>query len=249
LSVELLESLATITTSIFETADRMSLREALKFGCSALGFERFTLTCHSAPGRELVLDHTLSTVDSSFMRDYDHFNWFDCDPNARRIVAGDGPFFWNTRLDRYADVRNRSYIDFLHSSRMRTGLLIPLPHRPRTLSVMGMSTSGNHSFPRETVLAATIMANAGMAKAEMLGLCPQFSVDEAVGIRLLSNPQMEILKWIAEGKSNLVIATIAGLNVRAVRYHVAEILRKLGVATRTQAAAILMSSKLRPRGH
>ncbi len=244
MSNELLEKLAMITTLIFNAEDREALKEALESGCVTLGFERFTLTCHVERGRGLILDYTLSTVGGSFMQDYDHFNWFDSDPNARRVIAGTAPFFWNTRLDQYADVRNRSYLDFLHSVQMCTGLLIPLPDRLGRASVMGMSTSTNHSFSQETAFAAMIIANAGKAKAEMLGLCPQISVDEAIAIRSLSHVQLEILRWVAEGKSNSIIAGIMGLNERAVRYHVSQILQKLGVATRSQAAAIFGAGKV-----
>lgn len=243
MGAELLDTMVTVTTSIYEAEDRAALVNALKSGCSALGFDNFTLTCHSPPGRELILDHTLSSLGGNFMSDYDHYDWFECDPNAPRVLAGERPFFWDTRLDQYADVRNRSYLDYLHSAEMRTGVLVPLPHRPGTASVMGMTTLANRDFPLETLFAAAILANAGMARAEMLGLCPGISSDEAAGVRLLSRPQLEILKWITEGKSNFDIATIMGLNERAVRYHVTEILRKLSVATRAQAAVIFRSSR------
>jgi LuxR family transcriptional regulator len=54
----------------------------------------------------------------------------------------------------------------------------------------------------------------------------------------LTDKQIEIVKWIREGKSNTDIATIMNLPVRTIRYHVSEIIRKLGVATRAQAACI-----------
>jgi LuxR family transcriptional regulator len=93
-------------------------------------------------------------------------------------------------------------------------------------------------------LAAKALGTAAMGKAEILGLCPEVSVDEALAMRSLSPLQQEILNWIAEGKSNLDIATIMNLGERAVRYHVPEILRKLGVATRMQAAAIRRGEQL-----
>lgn len=63
-------------------------------------------------------------------------------------------------------------------------------------------------------------------------------------VRLLSRPRREILNGIAKGKSNSTIATIMGLNERAIRYHVSQTLQKLGVATRAQAVAIFGSGKL-----
>lgn len=57
----------------------------------------------------------------------------------------------------------------------------------------------------------------------------------------LSSRQMEILGWIAQGKSNADIAIIVGSAKRTVDYHVSEILRKLEVASKAQAAAIYSS--------
>lgn len=65
--------------------------------------------------------------------------------------------------------------------------------------------------------------------------------DDALRLKQLSGRQTEILKWVAAGKSSVEIAIILDLNKRNVDCHVAEILRKLAVANRTQAAAIYIS--------
>jgi len=104
--------------------------------------------------------------------------------------------------------------------------------------MMSLTSLRDRGYDADIMSAVAIMANAAMAKAEMLGLCPEISADEAHTVHALSERQVEILKWIAEGKSNPAIATITGLNDRAVRFHVSEILRKLGIASRSQAGAI-----------
>lgn len=58
----------------------------------------------------------------------------------------------------------------------------------------------------------------------------------------LSGTQLAYLRWAAEGKSSADIAIITGATRRTVDYHFAEILRKLGVASRTQAVAWLAQS-------
>ena len=57
----------------------------------------------------------------------------------------------------------------------------------------------------------------------------------------LSRRQAEVLSWIAEGKTNADIATILGTAQRTVEKHVEHILRRLGVETRTAAAARALS--------
>jgi LuxR family transcriptional regulator len=242
LSAELLETLVDITTSIFAATDRMGLFHALDDGTAAFGFDKFGLSCHKPAGPEFVIDATLSSANEHFIREYERNNWFDDDMNAARIMNKSAPLFFDTKQDIYTESRKKNYIDFLHSTQMCTGLLIPLASRTGTVSVMGMIAATNRRFGREMLYGGSIMANAAMAKAEMLGLCPDISADEAAAIRSLSRPQIEILKWITEGKSNLDIATIMVLNERTVRYHVTEILKKLGVVTRSQAARIFGAS-------
>ncbi len=52
----------------------------------------------------------------------------------------------------------------------------------------------------------------------------------------LSRRETEVLHWIAEGNSNAAIATILGISKRTVDKHVENILRKLHVETRVEAA-------------
>jgi DNA-binding CsgD family transcriptional regulator len=57
----------------------------------------------------------------------------------------------------------------------------------------------------------------------------------------LSRRETEVLTWVAEGKTNPEIATILGANVRTIEKHLENVLTKLGVETRTAAAALALS--------
>ncbi|HEY1769160.1 MAG TPA: helix-turn-helix transcriptional regulator [Chthoniobacterales bacterium] len=48
--------------------------------------------------------------------------------------------------------------------------------------------------------------------------------------------ETEIVKWIAEGKTNFEIAIILGISRATVKTHVEHVLQKLDVTTRTAAA-------------
>ena len=60
----------------------------------------------------------------------------------------------------------------------------------------------------------------------------------------LTDTQASILQWAAAGKSNGDIAEIVGLSRRNCEYHMGEIFRKLGVATRGQAIAALTEGRV-----
>jgi DNA-binding NarL/FixJ family response regulator len=62
------------------------------------------------------------------------------------------------------------------------------------------------------------------------------TIEELVSLGL-SRRQAEVLTWIVEGKTNGEIATILTMSERTVEKHVQQILTRLGVETRTAAAA------------
>jgi DNA-binding CsgD family transcriptional regulator len=57
----------------------------------------------------------------------------------------------------------------------------------------------------------------------------------------LSRRETEALAWVAEGKTNADIAIILGASVRTIDKHLERVFRKLGVETRTAAAACALA--------
>ena len=57
----------------------------------------------------------------------------------------------------------------------------------------------------------------------------------------LSPRELECLKWVLGGKSDTDIGKILGISHTTVHFHIERIKKKLGVRTRTQAAAMVMT--------
>jgi DNA-binding CsgD family transcriptional regulator len=55
----------------------------------------------------------------------------------------------------------------------------------------------------------------------------------------LTQREVEVLLWVAKGKTNRDIADILGMSPRTVNKHLEHIYVKLGVETRTAAAAVV----------
>ena len=58
----------------------------------------------------------------------------------------------------------------------------------------------------------------------------------------LSGRELEVLQLASSGSTNGEIGERLGLSVHAVKFHLASIYRKLGVANRTEAAVALVAS-------
>jgi DNA-binding CsgD family transcriptional regulator len=61
-------------------------------------------------------------------------------------------------------------------------------------------------------------------------------VSDRGGIKTMSHREVEILRWISEGKSNPEIGIILDISPRTVQKHVENLFRKLNVSSRTSAA-------------
>lgn len=66
----------------------------------------------------------------------------------------------------------------------------------------------------------------------------------AAGMRHLSARELDVLRLMADGRSNKEIASDLGLSEKTVKSHVSSVLGKLGVADRTQAAVLAVRSGL-----
>lgn len=89
-------------------------------------------------------------------------------------------------------------------------------------------------------LVARHMGQSGFAEAMLLltlaaaGAAPAARVPPVA----LTPREAEVLSWLAKGKTNRDIADILGMSPRTVNKHLEHIFEKLGVETRTAAAAV-----------
>lgn len=68
---------------------------------------------------------------------------------------------------------------------------------------------------------------------------------ESDGVRLLAlTPrELEVLRMTTSGRTNAEIATQLAVSVHAVKFHLAQIYRRLGVANRTEAAVTYLRAQ------
>ncbi len=60
----------------------------------------------------------------------------------------------------------------------------------------------------------------------------------------LSERELEVLRYVAAGKTNKEIATILGLSAKTVQHHVAHVYAKIGVYSRAGATLYVIENGL-----
>ena len=80
-----------------------------------------------------------------------------------------------------------------------------------------------------------------MVDVHETGLARGGTVDAAAALDRLSQRELDVLRLASGGATNGEIGLRLGLSVHAVKFHLAAIYRKLGVANRTEAAVAFVS--------
>ena len=100
------------------------------------------------------------------------------------------------------------------------------------------------ALPNGSQLQAQHLGQAGpgeiMILLRQIALAPE-AMHKRLSGAALTPRETEVLSWLAKGKTNRDIADILGMSPRTVNKHLEHIFEKLGVETRTAAAAIASS--------
>jgi len=121
------------------------------------------------------------------------------------------------------------------------GLSVPVRDGPRVVSMLSLARDKafESAAEKEHVLTVgALLANTVHVVTKNI-IVPEMERDLQAK---LTPREKEVLKWIAEGKSNSVIATILNLAEATVDFHIRNLFKKLNVVSRTQACvhAVMM---------
>jgi LuxR family maltose regulon positive regulatory protein len=107
-----------------------------------------------------------------------------------------------------------------------------------------MSGEPDVEFCRELQNAVTLIVQAAVERARRgeLPLLHAAASWASPGLAALTERELEVLRRIAAGDSNKMIARTLCLSLHTVKRHVANILAKLGARSRAHAAAFLRAA-------
>lgn len=183
-------------------------------------------------------------LPDGYFNTYVERGWAQVDPVLQYALRATRPFVWREVAP---DVRlERKQVEFLKET-VRLG--VP------AVMVVPFATS---SSGREVVaIGERVAGRADRSRRPILqALCTQFWSRHAELTQAGATPrresprlthrELEILRWMKDGKSNAEIADIQGLSVKTIEYHVGNILKKLGAANRITAVVTAIRDGLLP---
>ncbi len=93
--------------------------------------------------------------------------------------------------------------------------------------------------PREDIFKAVRVASQGgsLLQPVVASRLLQHVAHSAESPPALTPRELEVLRWLAQGKTNKEIAAALNITQRTVKFHVSSILRKLGAGNRTEVLA------------
>ncbi|WP_068115538.1 helix-turn-helix transcriptional regulator [Tropicimonas marinistellae] len=168
-----------------------------------------------------------------FVRKFESEELFRNNPIAEIALATTEPFYWSdvSRVANLSD-EERRFLKIVREEISGDGVVLQL------FGPGGRNGTVNLGFVPDTPrLSPTALRELQLvAQAAHLAYCRMVTVQEEDTSFGMTDRELEVLAWIARGKSNSVIADILGISAHTVDTHVRRIFRKLGVNDRTTAA-------------
>ncbi|MGR2660987.1 MULTISPECIES: helix-turn-helix transcriptional regulator [Chromobacterium] len=162
-------------------------------------------------------------------------NYSQCDP-ILRIHLGQGPVSWNDRFSRAKGKDEKKFIAEASSVGLGDGLSFSAVSQRNNLGCI-FSLSGSETIHDSNLVAMLdcLTPHLHQAAVRVANLPPATPSSMP-----LSQREYDIFHWMSRGKTNWEIATILDISERTVKFHVANVIRKLNANNRTHAIVLGM---------
>jgi DNA-binding CsgD family transcriptional regulator len=174
-------------------------------------------------------------------REYVRAEFYKDDPALRAVRMGEPIFRWTSETT-YSSQSAQRFMDFLKDTPVKSGCVVGFHNAALGSCVFSASADNRDGVDELTADLVSFLGQAiGLRLLQLRAQKPDRASALDFAVRgnpgFLSQRQHDILRWIADGKTNREVAEILGISHRNVVYHVGEILRKTNAVTRSQAVA------------
>ncbi len=227
---------------LIETLDRTSTPDAvmdeMRGVLARFGFEYFCFASLPRP-RQHFEDVMLAVrVPPEWIKIYCDQEYLHVDPAMRHVRGTTFPFEWkNARYDPDKEPRAAEMVRRATEFGLSQGVMVPVHGAAGCEGVVWMG--GRH--PELTARVKATLHLVGLYAFEQVR---HLRRAQAPAGRKLSERELEILSWVAQGKTAWEIGEILGISSRTVNTHAQVAFQKLGTVNRTQAIAIALRERL-----
>ncbi|MFP5392838.1 MAG: helix-turn-helix transcriptional regulator [Gammaproteobacteria bacterium] len=199
-----------------------------------LGFDGFMYRGRfQAPGARHV-ERIESNYNPTWRQRYNSQQYAAIDPTVLHACSSLSPLLWSD--DMYASEEQKQLKAEARAYGLAAGVTFPIHSRNGNFGLLSLSLAHAdeeaHRHVRAMLTWGTLLA---AMTHEAMGRIVKDS--SAVQVPKLTQRQVEVLRWIAEGKSNWEIARLVDISEHGVSYHVRNILLKFNVGCRHRAIA------------
>lgn len=200
------------------------------------GFDHVCYQGYRMTGGTLKNGRTLSNYPDAWLSRYRERDYLSIDPVVQHALSSLMPLIWCDRI--FSTAEQRQLRDEGRHYGLSDGVSFPAHNRHGDMacvSFVRQAPVSDHvdtrcDVPTWGALVANLMLDACRRLEAMQSDAP-----------CLSARELEILKWVAEGKSSWDISRIVSLTEHGVLHHIRNIMKKFDVPTRRQA--VLMASR------
>jgi LuxR family quorum sensing-dependent transcriptional regulator len=222
---------ARIARGLGSAASQGEVWRQLKTFAALYGFHHLTvLKRKDSLPRAVAPSVVYIDAPEGFAEAFDRLQLGLSNPLVTRALASTEPF---SAADTYATPLNEEQRCVLRhlsvSLNLRDGWTFPIAYCGETRGIVIIAGLAPDMSPLAASMLHLLSHTAFRRSEELAKSGPRTTT--------LSTRELECLRWVAQGKTDVEIAVILGIKARTVRFHVENAKRKLQVATRVQAVA------------
>ncbi|MBS4689349.1 LuxR family transcriptional regulator [Aeromonas sobria] len=224
----------TLITKFGTATDEQSIVTLLRSLCQQMGFDHFRLGFISPSSIQRPDVRIFNGCPAEWVQVYNERDFLTVDPVVRKGMVYSTPILWANLITECCGQQDAAGLEVMmlaQEAGLRDGITIPW-HGPNghlgLLSLITRTPRTEHQWlsaiPFLSWLATHIFE--AVARVYLSGAAPRES---------LSQRELEVCQWAAEGKQVSDIAKILGITPRTVTFHLERIAEKLGASNKSQA--------------
>ncbi len=220
---------------LLSSNDQESFMEGINKAVRYLGFEYYAYgLCIKVPITQPKYE-IISNYPSRWQDIYEERKYFERDPTVFHALNSISPIVWEDGIFQGAE----DFWEEAKSYGLKNGWAQAVRLNQSTIGMLTLARTEDCLQSKEIhsktpyLLWLNQVVQAGLEKQILPIICIESEYQ-------LSNREVEVIKWCAEGKTSGEIGLILGIAERTIKFHTANVIEKLNVCNKTAAAVRAM---------